>query len=169
MGRRHLVTVLALFLLLGFTAAVVGGQQSAQPPMLPAEVQQTEQTTSQENESSPPYVVRVRLPNFFGLIGLQADQRSELRKVAEKYDRRIAELRYRISQMEGEIRQLLREKEKACEALLTDEQRKRLEELRQQAARRRNRAGAGETSESATSEPSDQPTNSSSGGSEKDR
>ena len=101
-----------------------------------------QQKPVQDQPKPLPYVVRVRLPNYFGQIGLSRRQRAELREVCEKFDRKIAELRWKIRQMQQEIRKLMQEKEAACTEKLTDEQRKRLEEVRAAAASRRGRRAA---------------------------
>ncbi len=100
--------------------------------------QQRNGSADQQDVAKPlPYVVRVRLPNYFGQVGLSREQRRELRKICEKFDRQIAELRWKIRQMQQEIRKLREEKEAACLEKLTDEQRQRLEQLKAAAARRR--------------------------------
>ncbi len=124
MGRKATLLLYSSTLLFGLLVAGSLAQQ--------------QNKSSQEDSPKPlPYVVRVRLPNYFAQIGLSRRQRSELRKVCEQFDRKIAERLWKIRQLQEEIRKLRQEKEAACMEKLTDEQRKRLAELKEAAARRR--------------------------------
>ena len=126
--KRRIETLLCVLALLA-TGVVAAHAQQQQKPAAGGDEQATPKQL--------PYVVRVRLPNYFGQIGLTREQRTELRKVCERFDRKIAEIRWRIAQLQAELIRLRNEKEKACEEMLDDVQKQRLDQLRKRAAQRR--------------------------------
>ncbi len=125
--KRRIETLLCVLALLA--TGVVAAHAQQQKPAAGGDEQATPKQL--------PYVVRVRLPNYFGQIGLTREQRTELRKVCERFDRKIAEIRWRIAQLQAELIRLRNEKEKACEEMLDDVQKQRLDQLRKRAAERR--------------------------------
>ncbi|MER3416781.1 MAG: hypothetical protein C4297_11295 [Gemmataceae bacterium] len=74
-------------------------------------------------EKKPPEKLKGRLPPNFGKLGLSEEQRQQIYKIQDDFDRKIEEL-------QAQIKKLRADRDKAIEAVLTDTQRKVLEELR---------------------------------------
>jgi Spy/CpxP family protein refolding chaperone len=79
--------------------------------------------TSTAGESRP----RRQLPYFFGKLGLNDGQREKIYDIQGSYQDRL-------DRLQAEIDQLIRERNKKTEAVLTPGQRMRLKELRMESA-----------------------------------
>jgi hypothetical protein len=77
-----------------------------------------------------------RVPDYFGQLGLSGEQRESIYKIRGKHQPKIDAL-------EKQLDELREQMVKECEAVLTDAQKKLLEERRTGAAESRARRGAG--------------------------
>lgn len=81
-----------------------------------------------KSEKTPAPKFRPRLPNYYGQVGISREQRQKIYAIQRQYHEKIAPLRAQLEALEEQ-----RDKEVA--AVLTEEQLKKVEELR--AKRRR--------------------------------
>ena len=87
---------------------------------------------SQTSETKP----RGRLPNHFGKLGISEEQRTRIYSIQADYDVRIDDL---LSQIE----ELVANRDSDIDAVLTEGQRARLRELREEARSRRGTSDDG--------------------------
>lgn len=69
---------------------------------------------------------RKPLPTYFGMLGVSDEQRAQLYDVQDSYEQRLEKLR-------NELKELVRERDRKMETLLTSGQKLRLKELREAA------------------------------------
>jgi predicted outer membrane protein len=79
--------------------------------------------TTQKKEAPPPPAARGQLPAHYKKLGLSADQTEKVRTIRAEY-------RARADRLREQLRQLAAEEKGKLEGVLTEEQRKRLRELR---------------------------------------
>jgi TolA-binding protein len=89
-----------------------------------------EQKKGTESKSAEKEKVKGKLPNYFAQIGLSRKQEDDVRKAAQPYDERIAELRKQIDEMDKQVDEQEAAKLAACEKLLTEGQKTALAERR---------------------------------------
>lgn len=75
------------------------------------------------------------LPDYFGQLALSPQQQDEIRKVAEPFDAKLAELRAQMADLQRQLREQDAARTAACEAKLTDAQKTVLKERRDAAAK----------------------------------
>lgn len=80
------------------------------------------QEKKEDKKSDPPTKVKGTLPPNWGKLGLTDNQVQEIYKVRNKYGDEIAKLKAKIAELETT-------RDKESKALLTPEQKKRLEEI----------------------------------------
>lgn len=85
--------------------------------------QSPKQDDKKKKDAPAPVVVRVRLPNGWGKLGLTAKQRKEVYATRAKYAAKRQAL-------EEQLRKLREEEMQECEKVLTDPQKKLLKERR---------------------------------------
>lgn len=85
---------------------------------------------SADGADHPAQKVRHRLPNYFGQIGLSDRQREKIYALQDEYNAQIAELQAKIEELE-------RQRDAKIEGALTDAQKIRLRERREEARRAR--------------------------------
>jgi septal ring factor EnvC (AmiA/AmiB activator) len=116
-ARRVLVAVVACAVSLG-----IGTWNLAQ------------EKTEPKQEGKKTKTKKTALPDYFGQIGLSPTQEEDVRKAAEPFDKKMAELRTQIAALQKQLQQLDAERTAACEEKLTDGQKTALKERRTAAA-----------------------------------
>ncbi|MEW4490765.1 hypothetical protein AB1L42_21970 [Thalassoglobus sp. JC818] len=86
---------------------------------------QVEVNLAQESDSTSSEETTFRLPIHYGKIGVSSTQREKLKEIHDSYEEKLEELR-------TQLKALVTERDKTMEAELTDGQRLRLKELRQE-------------------------------------
>lgn len=89
---------------------------------------QETQEKKKEGAKSEEKVRKASIPDYFGQIGLSDKQKEDVRKAAQPFDDKIADLQKQIDDQE-------KAKLAACEKVLTDGQRAALKERRETAQR----------------------------------
>ena len=92
-----------------------------------------EEKKGTESKSGDKAETKGRLPIYFGQIGLSKKQEDDVRKVAQPFDDKVAQLRKQVHDLEKQIAEQEEAKTGACEKLLTDGQKIALKERRAQA------------------------------------
>jgi hypothetical protein len=134
MRTRNLA--LCLLVLLAASAIVTHAQNQPTPPKAEA---------AEKPARKKP---RGRLPNYYRKAGVSQKQTETIYAIQAKYKDRIANLQEQIDA-------LVAERDAEVEAVLTDEQKKRVEQLREEAAKKREERRKEKAAESATDSDSD--------------
>ncbi len=107
---------------------------------LAAMLPQTLTAQNEETDGQKPKVAEYRgpLPFYFGKLGLGEGQKEKLYAIQDAYDEKIVTL-------EKQIEQLKAERDKSMETLFTPGQKLRLQELRQEARLKQEKAARAES------------------------
>ena len=84
---------------------------------------------AQEGDAKPQQERRGPLPTFFGKLGVGDDQREKMYALQNEYEKKLKPLR-------DEIKKLIAERDQKLEDMLTEGQKLRLSELKQEAKER---------------------------------
>jgi hypothetical protein len=134
--------IVSLVLGLGVSA----GSALAALPLLAQEPAAGKAAPAPAPAAKRPFDPSRRVPDFFGQIGLSAEQREQIYKIRARHQPKIDELRQQIEQIQN---QMLSE----CEALLTDTQKQMLTQRRTASPRARRARPAAETTKAAEKTP----------------
>lgn len=121
--RRRVVTIIC-FTIAAIVASVLtaGAQEPGKPATAPKDPKPAVAATK-PGELKRKYDPARRVPPYFGQIGLNINQRESIYKIRSKHQSKMEDLEKQIAAIQSEM---LTE----CEAVLTDTQRKLLENLR---------------------------------------
>jgi hypothetical protein len=92
-----------------------------------------EEKRGADSKSAEKDEVKGRLPIYFGQIGLSKKQEDDVRKAAQPYDEKIAQIKKQIKDLDKQVQDQEAAKLAACEKLLTDNQKTVIKERRSQA------------------------------------
>ncbi len=93
-----------------------------------------------EKPAAKKKTIRGRLPAYYGQIGLSKEQREKIYQIQANY-------RAKIEELEKQLAELRAKQQAEIDAVLTPDQKKRLEELRSRARSRRSATKSSNTAE----------------------
>ena len=103
---------------------------------------QEEKKKGDDSKSAEKDKAKGKLPNHFAKIGLTTKQQDDVRKIAQTFDDKIAQLHKQIQDIEKQIKEQEDAKLAACEKSLTEGQRTALKEARANAEADKSAAAA---------------------------